>query len=315
MIDQREKQMRERRAQKALARLEAMPGMQSVKTQVEQMIQFAKVSEMRKQQGLKSKPHSNHMLFLGNPGTGKTTAARLIGAAFAAMGLLKTDAEDPPFVEVHHSDVAHPHVGEGEKRMAAKFAEARGGILFIDEAYAFLGKSDHRSDEKIVAVIVQKMEDMRNEIIVIAAGYPADMEGFLDSNPGLRSRFTNRVNFPDYSTADLLKIASFQCDEQQYWMTSEFSERLGQRLEQERHAPSFGNARTVRNVIEQAIKRQCVRVSRLSDPSREDLITLTGEDLLLEVRQPVRGEKEMLLEAMQRMQSRLEEIEIEEMLS
>ncbi|RNB94419.1 AAA family ATPase [Brevibacillus parabrevis] len=206
----------ERRAREALERLGALPGMFAVKNQVEQMIQFAKISKLRERQGLKTTPQSNHMVFKGNPGTGKTTAARLIGEAFAALGMLKTSHDEPPFVEIHHADVTHPHVGQAERTIKDKFKEAKGGVLFIDEAYAFVaGESSHKTGDKVIAAIVQLMEDMRDEIVVIAAGYPEDMAEFLNENPGLRSRFPTTIHFADYEVSDLIQIAAFFCSERE----------------------------------------------------------------------------------------------------
>lgn len=270
------------KAKAALDKLQALPGMTAVKEQVEQIIHAHRIAEARKQNGLKAVPHSNHMVFTGNPGTGKTTAARLIGEVFTAMGLLKSPKKDggiSPFVEVHQADIAHPHVGESEQAMMKKFALARGGVLFIDEAYSLIGHSKHNTDSKVVAAIVQQMEDMRDEIIVIAAGYPKDMNQFLDFNPGLRSRFNTTIHFPDYSVQDMLHVAAHMCKEREYQMTAEFGQALGMRLAYEMGEKGFGNARTVRNIMEAAIKRQSSRVAKLPQIRRTDLFNLTGPDM------------------------------------
>jgi len=302
------------KAKRALEQLGALPGMSSVKSQVEQMTQFARISKLRERNGLKAEPHSNHMVFTGNPGTGKTTAARLIGQAFAAFGLLKSNTDDPPFVEVHHSDVESEFVGLAEKNMKQKFQDASGGVLFIDEVYTFLGASPSKSSEKVVGTIVQMLEDMRDEVVVIVAGYPEETEQFLDCNPGLRSRFSNVIHFPDYEAKDLIRIAEYMCSERDYTMTAEFRQRLHQQLKQEKLQPNFGNARTVRNLIEQAIKKQSVRVSCLSNPGRRDLVLLTGEDIQFEKKE-IPNEKIVLTKTLQRIQDRLQEIEFENLLT
>lgn len=270
-------------AQKILDQLEAMPGMTHVRIQVEEIIQLKKINELRRRNGLKTEPCSNHMVFTGNPGTGKTTAARMIGKAFAAMGLLKrrqssNSDEDAPFIEIHHADVESELVGVAERNIKAKFKEAEGGVIFIDEAYSFLGRAAHQSSEKTMAAIVQMMEDMRDSVMVIVAGYPKEMEDFLNYNPGLRSRFSNTVYFSDYGLRDLMLIAVHICSERDYKMTEEYKQSLSMRLAQEILLPGFGNARTVRNLIEYSIKSQALRLSNITSPTRRDLVLLTKDD-------------------------------------
>lgn len=298
------------RARDALSRLAAMPGMAQVKEQVEQMVQYRRVADLRKQNRLKTRPQSNHMVFTGNPGTGKTTAARLIGKAFIEIGLLKRNKEEAPFVEVNHSMITHPHVGEGERAMAAKFKEARGGVLFIDEAYAFIGKADHRSDEKVIATMVQYIEDMRDEIVVIAAGYPKNMAEFLSFNPGLASRFPTTINFPDYSVPDLIRIAQQMLLEQEYQPAPDYMDALASVLWIEKSRPGFGNARTVRNHVERSIRRQAVRVSQMPQPSRKDLATLTAVDLVHSPQGLATPEREALVKIIGDAQGRLLELDL-----
>lgn len=303
------------KAKKALERLSALPGMGPIKDQVEQMIQFARVSKIRKQQGLRVDKLANHMVFTGNPGTGKTTAARLIGKAYAAMGLLKTDQDEIPFVEVHHSDVTHPHVGQAERTIKALFKDARGGVLFIDEAYAFIaGESTHGTGDKVIAAIVQLMEDMREEIMVIAAGYPEDMDAFLDSNPGLRSRFTSTIHFHDYSVRDLVAIAQSLCGERDYVPSAEYLDHLARHLFEIRMKPGFGNGRTVRNIVEQSIRMQSVRLSNIPNPSRNDLSLLLDTDLVIGQQNPPK-EREYLLKLIHEINGRLLELDLKEILA
>lgn len=267
----------EREAKKALDQLASYPGMAAVKSQVEQIIQFHKVAKLRSAHGLKTENLNNHMVFTGNPGTGKTTAARLIGEAFTALELIKTQLAKPPFIEIGHADVTSELFGKAEQNVTAKFNQARGGVLFIDEAYAFIG--EHNANEKLMATIVQLMENMRDEVIVIAAGYPKEMEDFLNFNPGIRSRFSNIVHFPDYTTKELLQIAERIAADREYKLDREFKERAADRMNLERRSPNFGNARTVRNIIEQSIKKQSLRISKLQRPTKDDLIWIKAEDM------------------------------------
>ncbi|MGM0776933.1 MAG: AAA family ATPase [Bacillota bacterium] len=301
---------------KALQKLGVLPGMLEVKKQVEQIIQFHRVSKLRAQQGLKTQKQSLHMVFTGSPGTGKTTAARLVGEAFAVMGILKSQQKGStkiPFIEIHHADVTSKFVGDAEKAIKKKFNEARGGVVFIDEAYAFIdGDSNHKSDDKVVAAIVQLMEDLREEVMVIAAGYSAEMGKFLDSNPGLRSRFSNTVHFPDYSVPDMIRIAQTMLSDRDYWPDNEFLDLLAKRLWSEKDKNGFGNARTVRNILEQSIRMQSVRVSQIPSPNREDLSLLTKLDIQIP-EQEILSEKEILQKAMQQIQGRLFELELKEL--
>lgn len=302
------------KAQAALNRLTSMPGMAAVKDQVEQMVQYSRIAALRKQNKLKSQPQSNHMVFTGNPGTGKTTAARLIGEAFAEIGLLKRSGSTVPFVEISNSNVAHPHVGQSEKIIGDKFKQAKGGVLFIDEAYSLIGHAAHNSDMKKIAAIVQYMEDMRDEVVVIAAGYPKDMVKFLNFNTGLASRFPTTIHFPDYNVQELVQIAQQMLQEQEYVAAPDYLDALASVLWIEKGRPNFGNARTVRNHVERSIRKQSVRVSRLAQPSRKDLATLTAQDLVHSVGDVRSAEKEALLSTISAAQSRLMQLDLMEIL-
>lgn len=301
----------------ALNQLGALPGMANVKEQVAQIIQFKKISKLRSQNGLKASSQSLHMVFTGSPGTGKTTAARLIGEAFASLGILKghrnSENDSLPFVEVHHADVTSPLVGEAEKNIKKKFKKARGGVLFIDEAYAFLdGGSTHKTDDKVVTAILQLMEDMRDEVMVIIAGYPEETEQFLDSNPGLRSRFANTIHFPDYSVPDLIHIAQTMLKELEYKADPDFLEILANQLWVEKDEKGFGNARTVRNILEQSIRRHSVRVAEIFSPSVDDLTLLKGVDIQTGSTKML-TEKDLLLKALNQIKQKLLVYEIKEL--
>lgn len=263
---------------------------------------------------LKSQPQSNHMVFTGNPGTGKTTAARLIGEAFTEIGLLKRSNANLPFVEISNSNIAHPHVGGSEKILAAKFREAKGGVVFIDEAYSLIGHADHNSDMKNIAAIVQYMEDMRDEVMVIAAGYPKDMAKFMAFNSGLASRFPTTIHFPDYAVPELVKIAQKMLLEQEYQAAPDYLEALASVMWTEKSRPNFGNARTVRNHVERSIRKQAVRVSRMPQPTRKDLALITAADLVYSVQDVKNSEKEMLQETIKAAQTRLFELDVQSLL-
>lgn len=271
------------KAKAALNRLTILPGMHAIKEQVDEMVHFSRVAALRKKNNLKTTMQSNHMIFTGNPGTGKTTAARLIGEAFAEIGLLKrADKKEIPFVEIHQSAIAAPHVGEAERALVAKFKEARGGVLFIDEAYAFTPseKSSHNQADTVIATMVQCIEDMRDEVVVIAAGYPKDMAKFIKTNPGLASRFPTTIHFPDYPVPELVQIGFQMCIDQEYQPDNSYLDALASVLWIEKGKPNFGNARTVRNQVERSIRRQSMRVSQMQNPTRKDLATLTAIDLV-----------------------------------
>lgn len=274
---EQKKQKQRDKAQEALDKLEALPGMKSIKAQVEQLIHMNKIAKKRAAMGLKTESQSLHMVFTGKPGTGKTTAARLIGEAYVALELLKSHKEKIPFVEVQQADIVSMYIGEAEKNMNKKFKEARGGVLFMDEAYAFVGP--HHHNMTFIANMVQQIEDMRDEVLVIVAGYPDEMEDFLNTNPGLRSRFSNVIQFSDYEVDDMVEIARLMCGDRDYDMTEGYIEAIKVRLDKERKLHGFGNARTVRNIIEQSIRRQAVRLSKFEELTKDALMYLTTADL------------------------------------
>lgn len=309
-------------AMNALEKLGSLPGMTEVKLQVEQILQFKKISKLRKGFGLKTHYQTNHMLFLGNPGTGKTTAARLIGQAFSEIGILKSSPANPrdnrqsqkiPFVEVHHADITSEYVGVAERNIKKKFNQAKGGVLFMDEAYSFLGdeSSSGKAEKKTVAAIVQLMEDFREEVIVIAAGYPKEMEEFLNSNPGLRSRFSSTIHFPDYSVPDMVWIAQTMLNEQEYQATQDYFSVLANQLWLEKGKKDFGNACTVRNIVERSIRSHAVRVAQLQAPTKSDLSTLVGADISSHSNVKV-SEKQILQKALLEIQERLLTLELQE---
>lgn len=287
----------------AMQELNALDGMGNVKEKIEEALALAHTFQAREKFNLKNEQHALHMVFTGNAGTGKTTVARIVGKLFFGAGLLvkgdfqktKTSREsihgydspsttkkgDIPFVECSNADISSAFWGEDEKNMKKKFDESNGGVLFMDEAYSMISRSGHRSGEKVMAVMVQEMENRRNSVCVIAAGYPKEMEEFIAYNTGLASRFSTVIHFPNYDVPALLKIAENMVLERDYRMSEDFRTSMAQRLEKERLHPHFGNARTVRNILEESIRIHAKRVSDMygSNPSRDQLMTLEKDDI------------------------------------
>lgn len=292
----------ERLYKEAMKELDALDGMGNVKTKIEEALALAQIFKAREKHKLINTQQALHMVFTGNAGTGKTTVARIVGKLFVATGLLKkgdhekrkTSREatygggsssikqgEVPFVECSNADISSAFWGEDEKNMQKKVDEANGGVLFLDEAYSMISRSGHRSGEKVMAVLVQEMENKRDNICVICAGYPKEMEEFMQYNTGLASRFATTINFENYDVPALLKIAETMTKERDYQMSETYRTSLATRLEKERLHPHFGNARTVRNIIEESIRIHAKRVydEHGSSPSREILITLEDKDI------------------------------------
>lgn len=299
------------KAREALNKLTSLPGMHAIKEQVDQMVHFSRIAALRNKNKLKTQIQSNHMIFTGNPGTGKTTAARLIGEAFAEIGLLKRRGTKVPFVEIHHSTIAAGIVGESEKNIVSKFESARGGVLFIDEAYSFCSSgSSHRTEEKVIAAMVQCIEDMRDEVVVIAAGYPEDMKEFVNSNPGLASRFPTTIHFPDYAVPELVQIAYQMCIDQEYQPDNGYLDALASVMWIEKIKRNFGNARAVRNHVERSIRKQSMRVSQMQSPTRKDLATLIAADLVHSVDGLQNAELEVLQKLVKDASARIFELDL-----
>lgn len=287
----------------AMSELNALDGMDSVKDKILDALALSKIFKARERHNLANEQHALHMIFTGNAGTGKTTIARIVGKLFVGADLLKkgdfkktvtsmeernqfsgssnSSNKEVPFVECTNADITSAFWGEDEKNMKKKFDEANGGVLFIDEAYSMISRSGHRSGEKVSAVMVVEMENRRNSVCVIGAGYPNEMEEFLQYNTGLASRFATVINFPNYNVSQLIKIARTMCVERDYRMSEAYIKILSERLEKERLLYTFGNARTVRNIIEESIRKHAKRVYDKygASPSREILITLEEIDL------------------------------------
>ena len=257
------------------ARLDKLIGLERVKIGVRDLTNLVKVNQLRKAQGLKTPERSLHLVFYGNPGTGKTTVARLIGQIYRALGALNKGH----CVETDRGGLVGEYVGHTAPKTKAVLTKALGGVLFIDEAYALAPQDSARDfGQEAVDTLLKFMEDHREDLAVIVAGYPDEMKRFLTSNPGLQSRFPNKLFFDDYTSDELVLIFRRYCESQDYELNSEAEEELKKVIDQNRDEP-FSNARFVRNVFERVLANQATRLIRVSSADRKALVEIRAEDL------------------------------------
>lgn len=258
--------------------LNEMIGLSRVKEEVASLRNFVLVQEQRKRQGLKSNNVSYHCVFSGNPGTGKTTVARIVAGIYKDLGILKKGH----LVEVQRSDLVAEYVGQTATKTNAKIDEALDGVLFIDEAYTLAEGGQGDFGQEAINTLLKRMEDDRNRLVVILAGYSNEIQHFIDSNPGLQSRFNRYIHFEDYSYEELLRIFIFNLSKNDFKITRDAFNAIGSIIREQiaNKDSKFGNARYIRNMFETVIMKQANRLASCKkNPSKEDLMLITLEDI------------------------------------
>ncbi len=263
--------------EEVLAELDSLVGLDEVKAEVRKLVNLAKVNEARRAQGLKVPPMSYHMVFTGNPGTGKTTVARIVARAFRALGIAKTGQ----LVETDRAGLVGTYAGETATKTNAKVDEAIGGVLFVDEAYQLVSGDNDNYGKEAIAALIKRMEDDRDKLIVVAAGYTDEMRDFLDANPGMRSRIARTIEFPDYSAAELAAIFRSMAKKNDFTLAPDLEAGLDAAIAKltARRDRTFGNARFVRQLFEDATGRQANRLAEEGNLDADALKTLVLADL------------------------------------
>lgn len=261
----------------AFNELEQLIGLREVKKAIAEVCAFSLIQNKRNQQQLKAEPTALHMVFKGNPGTGKTTVARILGRIFYDIGVLSKGH----MIEVDRADLVGEYIGHTAQKTKEMLRKAIGGIIFIDEAYSLARGGEKDFGQEAISTIVKSMEDHRDDLVVVLAGYFNEMDSFIRSNPGLRSRFPIQVEFNDYNSDELFQIALQMYEQRDYELSSRGRWGLKSGLDEfikSRH-PHSGNARYVRNLVEKSIRLQALRLVDKQSPSRKELMSIDEFDL------------------------------------
>jgi SpoVK/Ycf46/Vps4 family AAA+-type ATPase len=258
-----------------LAELDSLIGLDAVKAEVKLVADLTRVQLLRQERGLPVLDQSRHLVFSGNPGTGKTTVARLLAEIYRSVGVV----ERGHLVEVARSGLVAGFVGQTAPKVVAAFDEADEGVLLIDEAYSLVRGSESDFGREAIDTIVKLVEDRRDRIVVIMAGYPDEMEQLVSANPGLRSRFPKTIHFPDYDTDELVAIFRMHCDRGGYTPAEDAVAVVRERLAAMPRSKGFGNGRVSRNLFEAAVARHASRVVGIDSPTDAQLTELSAADI------------------------------------
>lgn len=264
-----------RPVEELLAELDQLVGMDAVKAEVRLVTNLLRVQRLRKERGLPVVESSHHLVFTGNPGTGKTTVARLVSQLYRSLGVV----EKGQLVETDRASLVAGYVGQTAIQVTKVAETALGGVLLIDEAYALARGNDTDFGQEAIDTLVKIIEDHREDLVVIAAGYPEEMHEFIESNPGLRSRFPKTIEFPDYSSDELVAIFSSMTKTSSYTPTEEALQAVRAWFESLPRDKGFGNARLARNLFEAAIAHQAGRIVTIDNPTNDELCALTAADV------------------------------------
>lgn len=267
-----------KKVEEILRELDSLIGLESVKRLILEIQAFVEIRRLRAKENLITEPLVLHAIYRGNPGSGKTTVARLVARLFKEMGLL----EKGHVIEAERADLVGEYIGHTAQKTRELLKRAVGGILFIDEAYSLARGGEKDFGKEAIDTVVKNMEEYKDNLILILAGYKKEMDWFLSTNPGLSSRFPIRIDFPDYTVEELLQIADMMLEKRQYQLSSEAGLALKNivTLALQKAYEYNGNARLVRNIIEKAIRLQAVRLLEEESWTKEELILIKAEDIM-----------------------------------